>query len=105
MKSLMLMIVVESLNDLYPLNKDLCSLECTYIKINAFLTEFFFFFKLMSLMPKMHLLFPLTLVRSFWSDVMDSAQSFITSSWTFYLQADDGKIVIFQVMTVLHRFI
>lgn len=28
---------------------------------------------------------------------MDSAQSFITSSWTFYLQADDGKIVIFQV--------
>ncbi|KAM5162339.1 transmembrane protein 59 isoform X3 [Ictidomys tridecemlineatus] len=52
--------------------------------------------QLMSLMPKMHLLFPLTLVRSFWSDVMDSAQSFITSSWTFYLQADDGKIVIFQ---------
>ncbi|XP_049630898.1 transmembrane protein 59 isoform X2 [Suncus etruscus] len=51
---------------------------------------------LMSLMPKMHLLFPLTLVRSFWSDMMDSAQSFITSSWTFYLQADDGKIVIFQ---------
>ena len=27
---------------------------------------------------------------------MDSAQSFITSSWTFYLQVDDGKIVIFQ---------
>lgn len=52
--------------------------------------------QLMSLMPKMHLLFPLTLVRSFWSDVMDSAQSFITSSWTFYLQADDGKLVIFQ---------
>uniref|UniRef100_A0A4W2HKM4 Transmembrane protein 59 n=1 Tax=Bos indicus x Bos taurus TaxID=30522 RepID=A0A4W2HKM4_BOBOX len=52
--------------------------------------------KLMSLMPKMHLLFPLTLVRSFWSDMVDSAQSFITSSWTFYLQADDGKIVIFQ---------
>lgn len=52
--------------------------------------------QLMSLMPRMHLLFPLTLVRSFWSDVMDSAQSFITSSWTFYLQADDGKIVIFQ---------
>ncbi|XP_074953676.1 transmembrane protein 59 isoform X1 [Phalacrocorax aristotelis] len=52
--------------------------------------------QLMSLMPRIHLLFPLTLVRSFWSDVMDSAQSFITSSWTFYLQADDGKIVIFQ---------
>lgn len=54
--------------------------------------------QLMSLMPRIHLLFPLTLVRSFWSDMMDSAQSFITSSWTFYLQADDGKIVIFQVL-------
>ncbi|XP_074859239.1 transmembrane protein 59 [Carettochelys insculpta] len=52
--------------------------------------------QLMSLMPRIHLLFPLTMVRSFWSDMMDSAQNFITSSWTFYLQADDGKIVIFQ---------
>uniref|UniRef100_A0A8C0D0F1 Transmembrane protein 59 n=1 Tax=Balaenoptera musculus TaxID=9771 RepID=A0A8C0D0F1_BALMU len=52
--------------------------------------------QLMSLMPKIHLVFPLTLVRSFWSDMMDCSQSFITSSWTFYLQADDGKIVIFQ---------
>uniref|UniRef100_A0ABI7XD02 Transmembrane protein 59 n=1 Tax=Felis catus TaxID=9685 RepID=A0ABI7XD02_FELCA len=51
---------------------------------------------LMLLMPKMHLFFPLTLVRSFWSDMMDSEQSFITSPWTFYLQGDDGKIVIFQ---------
>ncbi|VFV19497.1 transmembrane protein 59 precursor [Lynx pardinus] len=50
----------------------------------------------MLLMPKMHLFFPLTLVRSFWSDMMDSEQSFITSPWTFYLQGDDGKIVIFQ---------
>ncbi|XP_053100743.1 transmembrane protein 59 [Hemicordylus capensis] len=52
--------------------------------------------QLMSLMPRIHLLFPLTLVRSFWSDMMDTAHSFITASWTFYLQADDGKIVIFQ---------
>ncbi|XP_044286215.1 transmembrane protein 59 isoform X2 [Varanus komodoensis] len=52
--------------------------------------------QLTSLMPKMHLLFPLTLVRSFWSDVMETAHSFMTSSWTFYLQADDGKILIFQ---------
>ncbi|XP_077189783.1 transmembrane protein 59 isoform X2 [Paroedura picta] len=52
--------------------------------------------QLMSLMPRIHLLFPLTLVRSFWSDMMETAHSFITSSWTFYLQADDGKIVIFQ---------
>ncbi|KFO20950.1 Transmembrane protein 59 [Fukomys damarensis] len=56
--------------------------------------------QLMSLMPRMHLLFPLTLVRSFWSDMMGSAQSFITSSWTFYLQADDGKIVIFQKLSI-----
>ncbi|XP_026521696.1 transmembrane protein 59 isoform X2 [Notechis scutatus] len=52
--------------------------------------------QLMSLMPKIHRLFPLTLVRSFWSDVMETAHSFITSTWTFYLQADDGKILIFQ---------
>ncbi|XP_060087841.1 transmembrane protein 59 isoform X1 [Heteronotia binoei] len=52
--------------------------------------------QLMSLMPRIHLLFPLTFVRSFWSDMMETAHSFITSSWTFYLQADDGKIVIFQ---------
>uniref|UniRef100_H3AGF0 Transmembrane protein 59 n=1 Tax=Latimeria chalumnae TaxID=7897 RepID=H3AGF0_LATCH len=52
--------------------------------------------QLISMMPKIHLLYPLTLVRSIWSDMMNSAQSFISSSWTFYLQADDGKIVIFQ---------
>lgn len=52
--------------------------------------------ELMSSLPRMHLLFPLTFVRSFWSDMMDTAHSFITSSWTFYLQIDDGKIVIYQ---------
>nr|XP_033772033.1 transmembrane protein 59 [Geotrypetes seraphini] len=52
--------------------------------------------QLQSLVPRVHTLFPLTLVRSMWSGIMDSAHSFITSSWTFYLQADDGKIVIFQ---------
>ena len=38
----------------------------------------------------------LTLVKSFWSDIMAFAQSFITPSWTFYLKADGGKIVILQ---------
>lgn len=66
-------------------------------------SQLMLYLQLMSLMPRIHLLFPLTLVRSFWSDVMDSAQSFITSSWTFYLQADDGKIVIFQVPAFLLR--
>ncbi|KAM4721833.1 transmembrane protein 59 [Rhinophrynus dorsalis] len=51
---------------------------------------------LADLAPRIHLLFPLTLVKAFWSDMMDSAQSFMTSSWTFYIQADNGKIVVFQ---------
>ncbi|XP_018533457.1 transmembrane protein 59 isoform X1 [Lates calcarifer] len=49
-----------------------------------------------AMMPRIHLLYPLTLVRGFWDDVMSQAHSFITSTWTFYLQADDGKVVIFQ---------
>ncbi|KAM3604481.1 uncharacterized protein V6R79_011669 [Siganus canaliculatus] len=52
--------------------------------------------QLEAMVPRIHLLYPLTLVRGFWADVMNQAHSFITSSWTFYLQADDGKVVIFQ---------
>ncbi|XP_054452006.1 transmembrane protein 59 [Anoplopoma fimbria] len=52
--------------------------------------------QLEAMMPRIHLLYPLTLVRVFWEDVMSQAHSFITSTWTFYLQADDGKVVIFQ---------
>ncbi|XP_030015672.1 transmembrane protein 59 [Sphaeramia orbicularis] len=52
--------------------------------------------QLEAMMPRIHLLYPLTLVRGFWEDVMSQAHSFITSTWTFYLQADDGKLVIFQ---------
>uniref|UniRef100_A0A4W5L730 Transmembrane protein 59 n=1 Tax=Hucho hucho TaxID=62062 RepID=A0A4W5L730_9TELE len=52
--------------------------------------------QLLSMMPRIHLLYPLTLVRGFWDDVMSQAHSLISSSWTFYLQADDGKLVIFQ---------
>uniref|UniRef100_A0A8C8RV50 Transmembrane protein 59 like n=1 Tax=Pelusios castaneus TaxID=367368 RepID=A0A8C8RV50_9SAUR len=37
------------------------------------------------------------LVSSFCNDMVSSAQSFISSTWTFYLQADDGKVVVFQV--------
>lgn len=48
-------------------------------------------------MPRIHVLYPLTLVRGLWEDVMNQAHSFITSSWTLYLQADDGKVVVFQV--------
>ncbi|XP_055721794.1 transmembrane protein 59 isoform X2 [Salvelinus fontinalis] len=52
--------------------------------------------QLLAMMPRIHLLYPLTLVRGFWDDVMSQAHSLISSSWTFYLQADDGKLVIFQ---------
>ncbi|XP_028283104.1 transmembrane protein 59 isoform X2 [Parambassis ranga] len=52
--------------------------------------------QLEAMMPRIHLLYPLALVRGFWDDVMSQAHSFITSTWTFYLQADDGKVVIFQ---------
>ncbi|XP_029308510.1 transmembrane protein 59 [Cottoperca gobio] len=52
--------------------------------------------QLEAMMPRIHMLYPLTLVRGFWEDVMSQAHSFITSTWTFYLQADDGKVVIFQ---------
>lgn len=60
-------------------------------------TQYCLFFQLEAMMPRIHLLYPLTLVRGLWEDVMNQAHSFITSSWTFYLQADDGKVVIFQV--------
>ncbi|AWP03775.1 putative transmembrane protein 59 [Scophthalmus maximus] len=52
--------------------------------------------QLEAMMPRIHMLYPLILARGFWDDVMSQAHSFITSTWTFYLQADDGKVVIFQ---------
>lgn len=55
------------------------------------------------MVPRIHLLYPLTLVRGFWDDVMSQAHSLITSTWTFYLQADDGKVVIFQVRAESRR--
>ncbi|XP_072834050.2 transmembrane protein 59-like isoform X1 [Pogona vitticeps] len=36
------------------------------------------------------------LVSNFCNDLVSSAQSFMSSTWTFYLQADDGKVVVFQ---------
>ncbi|NXI59067.1 TM59L protein, partial [Chloroceryle aenea] len=37
-----------------------------------------------------------SLVSTFCNDIVSSAQNFISSTWTFYLQADDGKVVVFQ---------
>ncbi len=36
-------------------------------------------------------------MSSWCNDIVSSAQSLISSTWTFYLQADDGKVVVFQV--------
>ncbi|KAM9328881.1 transmembrane protein 59-like [Gastrophryne carolinensis] len=36
------------------------------------------------------------LISGFCSDIVSSAQSFISSTWTFYLQSEDGKVVVFQ---------
>ncbi|XP_059914587.1 transmembrane protein 59 [Gadus macrocephalus] len=52
--------------------------------------------QLLDMVPRIHMLYPLALVRGFLDDFMNQAHSLITSSWTFYLQADDGKVVIFQ---------
>ncbi|KAG9465692.1 hypothetical protein GDO78_017888 [Eleutherodactylus coqui] len=52
--------------------------------------------ELSDMMPRIHILFPLTMVRAFWSDMMDSTQNFMTSSWTFFLQADNGRILVVQ---------
>ncbi|OXB73129.1 UNVERIFIED_CONTAM: hypothetical protein H355_012054, partial [Colinus virginianus] len=38
----------------------------------------------------------LDLLSSFCTDIVSSAHSLISSTWTFYLQADDGKVVVFQ---------
>ncbi|KAG7273974.1 hypothetical protein CRUP_002082 [Coryphaenoides rupestris] len=58
--------------------------------------------QLLDMMPRIHMLYPLALVRGFLDDFMNQAHSLITSSWTFYLQADDGKVVIFQVEIIPH---
>nr|XP_057917284.1 transmembrane protein 59 [Doryrhamphus excisus] len=60
--------------------------------------------QLEAMVPRIHLLYPLTLVRGFWDDMMNQAHSFITSTWTFYLQADDGKVVIFQTEPQINFF-
>ncbi|XP_072429835.1 transmembrane protein 59 [Chiloscyllium punctatum] len=51
--------------------------------------------QLMSMVPKIHFVYPISIMSAFYSDLMNSAQSFFTS-WTFYLQTDDGKVVVFQ---------
>lgn len=51
--------------------------------------------RLMSMVPKIHFVYPISIMSAFCSDLMNSAQSFFTS-WTFYLQTDDGKVVVFQ---------
>ncbi|XP_051943746.1 transmembrane protein 59 [Hippocampus zosterae] len=55
--------------------------------------------QLEAMVPRIHLLHPLMFARDLWEDVMSQAHSIITSTWTLYLQADDGKVVILQFET------
>ncbi|XP_057713512.1 transmembrane protein 59 [Corythoichthys intestinalis] len=55
--------------------------------------------QLEAMMPRIHMLHPLMLVRGLWEDMINQAHTFITSTWTFYVQADDGKVVVFQFET------
>ncbi|XP_077581317.1 transmembrane protein 59 [Stigmatopora nigra] len=55
--------------------------------------------QLEAMIPKIHMLYPLILVRGFWEDLVNQAHLFITATWTFYVQADDGKVIVFQFET------
>ncbi|KAL4608093.1 transmembrane protein 59-like [Arapaima gigas] len=52
--------------------------------------------KLKAMMRRSKPLSVMDLLSSWCSDIVSSAQSFISSTWTFYLQGDDGKVLIFQ---------
>ena len=66
----------------FPLNRVSCSLFSLQLKA-------------MTLRPKPPSV--MEAVSSWCNEIVSSAQSFISSTWTFYLQADDGKVVVFQV--------
>lgn len=53
--------------------------------------------QLKALMRRSKPLSVMDLLSGWCSDIVSSAQSFISSTWTFYLQADDGKVLVFQV--------
>uniref|UniRef100_UPI00358F5B57 transmembrane protein 59-like n=1 Tax=Myxine glutinosa TaxID=7769 RepID=UPI00358F5B57 len=49
--------------------------------------------QLAAMFPHMH---TLSLLGSSWARLLDSADGLLSSSWTFYMQADDGCVVMFQ---------
>uniref|UniRef100_UPI00358F177B transmembrane protein 59-like isoform X2 n=1 Tax=Myxine glutinosa TaxID=7769 RepID=UPI00358F177B len=49
--------------------------------------------QLAAMLPHMH---TLGLLGSSWARLLDSAHGLLSSSWTFYMQADDGRVVMFQ---------
>lgn len=59
--------------------------------------------ELSDMMPRIHILFPLTMVQALWSDMMDSAQNLMTASWTFYVQADNGRILVVQTQPEIQQ--
>ena len=44
----------------------------------------------------------LDLFSTLCNDLVNSAQGFVSSTWTYYLQTDNGKVVVFQVRVVMN---
>lgn len=42
----------------------------------------------------------LDLFSTLCNDLVNSAQGFVSSTWTYYLQTDNGKVVVFQVRSL-----
>lgn len=42
----------------------------------------------------------LDLFSTLFNDLVNSAQGFVSSTWTYYLQTDNGKVVVFQVRSL-----
>lgn len=43
----------------------------------------------------------LDLFSTLCNDLVNSAQGFVSSTWTYYLQTDNGKVVVFQVSALV----
>uniref|UniRef100_A0A8C6RNI3 Transmembrane protein 59-like n=1 Tax=Nannospalax galili TaxID=1026970 RepID=A0A8C6RNI3_NANGA len=46
----------------------------------------------------------LDLLSTLCNDLVSSAQGFVSSTWTYYLQTDNGKVMVFQTQPVVESF-
>ncbi|CAH1774311.1 unnamed protein product, partial [Owenia fusiformis] len=44
--------------------------------------------------PSIHMLFPVMMVHDMYSNMVDKLRNQMTVSWSFYMQADDGKMIV-----------